>query len=171
MASALPQGRLTFDLRLPASARLGPLELALEQGSAMVAAPAVGGAEATLDKAVAYAKVRQQFGKPIGSFQAIKHLCADMLVRVESARSATWYAAWALASNADDQPLATRTAKAYATDAFFACAADNIQVHGGIGFTWEHDAHLYFKRAHALRALLGHPREHRAVIARALCEG
>ena len=131
----------------------------------LVAAEAVGAAEACLDLSVEYAKTRHQFDKPIGSFQAIQHKCADMMVAVESARSATWYAAWALDSQAEDARLAARTAKALATDTLSICAGESIQIHGGIGFTWEHDAHLYFKRARGSLELLGTPRTHRAAVA------
>jgi alkylation response protein AidB-like acyl-CoA dehydrogenase len=132
---------------------------------ALLAAESVGGAEACLDMAVDYAKVRRQFGKPIGSFQAIQHKCADMLLWVESARSAAWYAAWAMDQAPEELAVAARTAKAYACDAFFRCAGENIQIHGGIGFTWEHDAHRYFKRARASKTLYGEPRMHREAVA------
>src|SRR3979411_360453 len=112
--------------------------------------------------AVEYAKVRVQFGRPIGSFQAIKHKCADMLLEVESAKSAAYYAGWAAAEDNDELPVVASLAKAYCSDAYFHAAAENIQIHGGIGFTWEHDAHLYFKRAKSSEILLGdgtYPRE------------
>ena len=125
----------------------------------------MGAAEAILEMAVDYAKVRQQFGEPIGSFQAIQHKCANMMVAVESARSAAWYAAWAVDSEADDARLAARTAKAMASQALMDCAGENIQIHGGIGFTWEHDAHLYFKRAQSTLGLLGSPQVHREAVA------
>jgi alkylation response protein AidB-like acyl-CoA dehydrogenase len=131
----------------------------------LVAAEAVGAAEACLDLAVEYAKTRHQFDQPIGTFQAIQHKCADMMVAVESARSATWYAAWALDSEAEEARLAAHTAKALATDTLSLCAGESIQIHGGIGFTWEHEAHLYFKRARASLELLGTPRSHRAAVA------
>jgi alkylation response protein AidB-like acyl-CoA dehydrogenase len=130
--------------------------LALEQ---------VGGARATLDMAVAYAKDREQFGKPIGSFQAIKHICADMLVAVESARAAAYYATWAVAQDHEEASTVVPLAKAHCSDAFFECASDNIQVHGGIGFTWEHDAHLYFKRAKSSQVMFGSPAERRRQLA------
>ncbi len=138
---------------------------------ALLAAESVGGAEATMDLAVDYAKVREQFGTPIGSFQAIQHMCADMLVLVESARSAALYAAWAVDAGRADALLAARTALATATEAAFTCAGQSIQVHGGIGFTWEHTAHLYFKRARANRTLLGEPTTHRAAVAAHLFGG
>lgn len=133
--------------------------LALEQ---------VGGAQATLDMAVQYAKDRQQFGKPIGSFQAVKHMCADMLVSVESARAAAYYAAWTVAESNDESATVVPLAKAYCSDAFVECAGSNIQVHGGIGFTWEHDAHLYFKRAKSSQLMLGAPADHRKQLAERL---
>jgi alkylation response protein AidB-like acyl-CoA dehydrogenase len=118
--------------------------------------------------AVEYAKVRVQFGRAIGSFQAVKHRCADMLLCTESARSASYYAGWAAATGAPDRAEAAALAKAYCSEAFFFCAAENIQIHGGIGFTWEHDAHLYFKRARASEALFGDPAYHRERVARAI---
>ena len=139
--------------------------LVLAACEALLAAECVGAAEATLEQAVEYAKARQQFGKPIGSFQAIQHKCADMMVLVESARSAGMYACWALDSSAPDARAAAHTAKAMACDALMRCAGENIQIHGGIGFTWEHDAHLYFKRARSSLTLLGSPSSHRAAIA------
>jgi alkylation response protein AidB-like acyl-CoA dehydrogenase len=158
------------NLPVPPEAWLGPVDLGAVHGrcEALIAAESTGSAEAALEMAVAYAKVREQFGKPIGSFQAIQHLCADMLVAVESARSATWYAAWAIDDGADDAREACRIAKAAASEAALHCAGQNIQIHGGIGFTWEHDAHLYFKRARSGYGLLGEPAEHRAAVADAL---
>ena len=119
-----------------------------------------------LEMAVDYAKTRYQFGRPIGSFQAIKHKCADMLVAVEAARSAAYNAVWA-ADGADDEfPAAASMAKAYCSDAYRRCAEDNIQLHGGIGFTWEHPAHLYFRRAKSTQLLFGDPAYHREQLAR-----
>jgi alkylation response protein AidB-like acyl-CoA dehydrogenase len=115
--------------------------------------------------AVDYAKQRVQFGRPIGSFQAIKHKCADMLLRVESARSAAYYAGWAAATGDAELPALAALAKAYCSDAYFYCAAENVQIHGGIGFTWEHDAHLYFKRARSSETLLGDAAYHRELVA------
>jgi alkylation response protein AidB-like acyl-CoA dehydrogenase len=113
----------------------------------MIAAEAVGGAARTLDLTVEYASTRHQFGRPIGSFQAVKHMCANMLLQLEAARSAAYYAMWAVETRAPDQALAAAVAKTYASDAFHSCAATCVQVHGGIGFTWEHPAHRYLKRA------------------------
>ena len=138
---------------------------AIRGGVLALAAEQVGGAQRCLDMAVAYAKVRHQFGRAIGSFQAIKHMCADMLLEVESARSAAYHAAWAAADGAADLPLVASLAKAYCSEAYFHVAASNIQVHGGIGFTWEHDAHLYYRRAKSAEVMLGTPASHREVVA------
>ncbi len=125
----------------------------------------VGGAQACLDMAVEYSKVRIQFGRPIGSFQAIKHKCADMLVEVESAKSAAYYAMWALANDPVEAQISSPLAKAFCGDAYYFAAAENIQIHGGIGFTWEHDAHLYFKRAKSSQMLFGSSSEFRSILA------
>jgi alkylation response protein AidB-like acyl-CoA dehydrogenase len=125
----------------------------------------VGAAQKCLDMSVEYAKDRKQFNRPIGSFQSIKHKCADMLVQLEAAKSAAYYAAWAVSEDSDDAEEAVSIAKAYCTDAFYHCAAENIQIHGGIGFTWEHDAHLYFKRAKSSQLMFGSPRAHRERLA------
>ena len=117
------------------------------------------------DMAVDYAKTRIQFGRPIGSFQAIKHKCADMLLEVESAKSAAYYAGWAAAEDSEELPVVASLAKSYCSEAYFHAAAENIQIHGGIGFTWEHDAHLYFKRAKSSELLLGDPSYHRELLA------
>ncbi len=154
-----------IDAELPSDARLPASPIPFEHGWVLLAAEAVGAAEACLDETVAYAKVRTQFGRPIGSFQAIQHTAADMLLLVESARSAAWYAAWAIDNNAADRVTAARTARAYVGDALFRCAADTIQCHGGIGFTWEHMAHRYFKRARCDRNLLGTPAQQREALA------
>jgi alkylation response protein AidB-like acyl-CoA dehydrogenase len=140
-------------------------ECTLDLARIALAAEQVGAAEMCLDMSVEYAKVRKQFGRPIGSFQAIKHKCADMLMMVESARSAAFYAS-ALASQGDANiDEAASSAKAFCSDTFFHCASENIQIHGGIGFTWEHPAHLYFKRAKATEALFGDPAFHRERVA------
>ena len=125
-----------------------------------------GGAQAVLEMTVEYLNVRQQFGRPIGSFQAIKHRCADLLVEVEWARSAAAYASTAVAAGSDDASVAASIAKVYCSQAFYHVAAESIQMHGGIGFTWEHPAHLYFKRAKSSEALFGWPAEHRDRIAK-----
>jgi alkylation response protein AidB-like acyl-CoA dehydrogenase len=131
-----------------------------------LAAEQVGAAEMCLEMSVDYAKVRKQFGRPIGSFQAIKHKCADMLMMIESARSAAFYASALAAQGDSDLEEAASSAKAFCSDTFFHCAAENIQIHGGIGFTWEHPAHMYFKRAKATEVLFGDPSSHRERVAR-----
>lgn len=130
-----------------------------------VAAEALGGAQACLDRTVAYAKERVQFGRQIGSFQAYKHRLADMMIEIEQARSAVYWAACAADEASDEAEIAMHAAKAFATDTYFRCAGDMIQLHGGIGFTWEHDAHLFFKRARATQTALGHNNWHRSKIA------
>jgi alkylation response protein AidB-like acyl-CoA dehydrogenase len=130
-----------------------------------LAAEQVGGAQRVLEMAVDYAKVRVQFGRPIGSFQAIKHKCADMLLEVESAKSAAYYAGWAAAEDNDELPVVASLAKSYCSEAYFHATAENIQIHGGIGFTWEHPAHLYFKRAKSSELLFGDPTYHRELLA------
>ena len=163
------------DVTVPADALLGDegeawslCERALDLARIALAAEQVGGAEMCLDMSVEYAKVREQFGRPIGSFQAIKHKCADMLTMVESARSAAFYASALAAEGAPDLAEAASSAKAFCSDVYFQCAAENIQIHGGIGFTWEHPAHLYFKRAKATETLLGDPSFHRERVARGM---
>ena len=130
-----------------------------------LAAEQVGGAQKVLEMAVEYAKVRVQFGRPIGSFQAIKHKCADMLLEVESAKSAAYYGMWCASEMNDELPSVASLAKAYCSEAYFHAAAENIQIHGGIGFTWEHPAHLYFKRAKSSELLFGDPTYHRELLA------
>jgi alkylation response protein AidB-like acyl-CoA dehydrogenase len=134
------------------------LSLALDLALVALTAEQVGGAQRCLDMAVDYAKIRMQFGRPIGSFQAIKHKCAEMLLEVESAKSAAYHAAGAAP---DELPVAAAIAKAYCSEAYFRVAAETIQVHGGIGFTWEHDAHLYFRRAKSSQLFLGDEHYHR----------
>jgi alkylation response protein AidB-like acyl-CoA dehydrogenase len=132
----------------------GAMARALDAGVVAMASEQVGGARACLDASVEYAKTRYQFGRPIGSFQAVKHMCADMLVALEHARSVAWHAA-ATFNDPDESRISVPLAKSVCSDGFLKIAGDNIQVHGGIGFTWEHDAHLYFKRAKADSLLLG----------------
>jgi len=141
------------------------LSRTLDLAAVALAAEQVGGAQRCLDMAVEYAKTRIQFGRPIGSFQAIKHKCADMLLEVESAKSAAYYAGWAAAEDSDELPVVASLAKSYCSEAYFHAAAENIQIHGGIGFTWEHDAHLYFKRAKSSELMLGDPSYHRELLA------
>ncbi|MDP9075053.1 MAG: acyl-CoA/acyl-ACP dehydrogenase [Actinomycetota bacterium] len=141
------------------------LAKALDLAAVALAAEQVGGAQRVLEMSVDYAKVRVQFGRPIGSFQAIKHKCADMLQAVESAKSAAYYAGWASADDPDEFAVTACLAKAYCSEAYFKAAADNIQIHGGIGFTWEHPAHLYFRRAKSSEVMLGDPAYHRELLA------
>jgi alkylation response protein AidB-like acyl-CoA dehydrogenase len=167
------QARLVFDetpaMLVGTQGQAAPgLERTLDLAAVALAAEQVGGAQRCLDAAVAYAKDRVQFGRPIGSFQAIKHRCADMLVAVESARSAAYHAGWAAADDDDDLPVAASIAKAYCSEAFVLAATESIQIHGGTGFTWEHHAHLYFKRAQSSALLFGDPAYHRERLARRL---
>jgi alkylation response protein AidB-like acyl-CoA dehydrogenase len=141
------------------------LEKVLDLAVVALAAEQVGGAQFVLEMAVQYAKDRVQFGRPIGSFQAIKHKCADMLLEVESAKSAAYYAGWCASELNDELPSVASLAKAYCSEAYFHAAAENIQIHGGIGFTWEHPAHLYFKRAKSSELLFGDPTYHRELLA------
>ena len=128
----------------------------------------VGAAKYVIREAVRYAKERHQFGKPIADFGVIKHKLADMYVAIELARSNAYYGAWALSKNAPQLPLAAATARVAANEAFFQAAKENIQVHGGMGFTWELDAHLYLKRALALDTTFGSVESAVAVMADAL---
>jgi alkylation response protein AidB-like acyl-CoA dehydrogenase len=137
----------------------------LDTAAILQAAEQAGGACRAVEMAVGYAGMRVQFGRPIGSFQAIKHMCADMLTEAEAARSAAYYGLWALAADSEDVPLAASLAKVYCSSAFCRVAGDALQVHGGIGFTWEHPAHLYFKRAKASEAMFGTPGYHRDLLA------
>ena len=141
------------------------LSTVLDLAAVGLAAEQVGGAQKVLEMAVEYAKVRVQFGRPIGSFQAIKHKCADMLLEVESAKSAAYYGLWCAAEQNDELPSVASLAKAYCSEAYFHATAENIQIHGGIGFTWEHPAHLYFKRAKSSELLFGDPTYHRELLA------
>jgi len=144
------------------------LKRALEWSTAALCAEMVGGVQKVLETSTEYAKTRHQFGKPIGIYQAVSHKLADMLVLSESGRSATYYAAWAVDADAPDRSLASSMAKAYVSDAYRKVAGDGIQVHGGIGFTWEHDMHLYFKRAKSSEVTLGDATYHRELVAQAL---
>jgi len=167
------QAEIAFDgVRVPASAILGAegtgwasLQQTLDRAVIALAFEQVGGATKCMEMSVQYAKDRVQFGRAIGSFQAIKHKCADMLVEVESAKSAAYYAGWTVTGGDDEVQVVAPLAKSYCSEAFFHCAAETIQIHGGIGFTWEHDAHLYFKRAKTDELLFGSPAHHRAVLA------
>jgi alkylation response protein AidB-like acyl-CoA dehydrogenase len=148
-----------------AGAGWAALSKTLDQAAVCLSNEMVGGAQFVLDMSVEYAKVRVQFGRPIGSFQAIKHKCADMLLEVESAKSAAYYSAWAAAEDNEELPVVASLSKAYCSDAYFHSTAENIQIHGGIGFTWEHPAHLYFKRAKSSEILLGDATYHRELLA------
>ncbi|HEX2795324.1 MAG TPA: acyl-CoA dehydrogenase [Croceicoccus sp.] len=141
-------------------------DAALAAGWLCLSAEALGAAQAALDKTVAYAKERVQFGRPIGSFQAYKHRLADMMVEIEQARSAVYWAACAIDEGDPQAPLAIHSAKAFCADTARMVAGNMIQLHGGIGFTWEHDAHLYFKRARAISTLLGDGDWHREQVAK-----
>jgi alkylation response protein AidB-like acyl-CoA dehydrogenase len=143
------------------------LDKVLTLGTIALAAEQVGGAQRCLELSTEYAKTRLQFGRAIGSYQAIKHRCADMLVAVEFAKSAAYHAAFR-AADRDDPELGTAAsmAKSYCSEAYFQAAADTIQIHGGMGFTWEHPAHLYFKRAKSSSLLFGDPLHHREKLAK-----
>ena len=162
-----PQVRVEFASAMarPLTDDAAVIERVMATAAIMLAAEQVGGAQRCLDMAVKYAKFRVQFGRPIGSFQAIKHKCADMLLNVESARSAAYYAASVLDDGTEDPLIAAALAKAHCSVAYTRVAAENIQIHGGIGFTWEHPAHLYFKRAKTSEILLGDPATHRERLA------
>ncbi len=167
------QARLSFEsVRVPEGSLLGEdgageamLERVLRLAVVSLANEQVGGAARCLEMAVEFAKVRKQFGRSIGSFQAIKHRCADMLMRVESAKSAAYHAGRAADEDPEELLVAAPLAKSYCSDAYLWVAGENIQVHGGIGFTWEHDAHLYFKRAKSSQLLFGDSAHHRARLA------
>ena len=160
------------DVVVPAERALGTpgagwtrLERIVDRGKVGLCAEMCGGAQRVLEMSVEYAKIREQFGRPIGSFQAIQHKCANMLVESESAKSATYYAAWAVANDVPEAPLAAAMAKAYCSDAYRHIAGEGIQIHGGIGFTWEHDMHIYFKRAKSSEVTFGDATWNREVVA------
>src|SRR5438128_10463157 len=144
---------------------------AIEVATVALCAEMVGGMQWVLDTTVEYAKTRQQFGRAIGSFQAVQHQCADMLLMTESARSATYYAAWALTEGDPSASVAVSIAKAYCSDAYREVGNRGIQVHGGIGFTWEHDLQLYYKRSKASEVMFGDAAFHRERIARFIVDG
>jgi alkylation response protein AidB-like acyl-CoA dehydrogenase len=141
------------------------LDRVLDVAAIALAAEQLGGAQRALDITVDYTKTRHQFGRPIGSFQALKHRMADLLMEVESLRSAVSYAASAVAEGSDEVPALASLLKAYASETYFHVAAEMIQMHGGIGFTWEHDAHLFFKRAKSTELFLGDGAYHRERLA------
>ncbi|MGH7986407.1 MAG: acyl-CoA dehydrogenase family protein [Candidatus Binataceae bacterium] len=140
----------------------------IDRGKVMLAAEMMGGAQRVLELTTEYAKVRVQFGRPIGSFQAVQHKCANMLIDVEGAKSAVYYASWAVSSQTAEAALAAALAKAAASDAFRRVAGDGIQVHGGIGFTWDHDMHLYFKRAKSSEFTFGDANWNRELVAQGI---
>lgn len=139
----------------------GELDSVIDAATALLAAESVGGMQKVLDMTVDYAKVRTQFGRTVGSFQVVKHRLADALLMTESSRSAAYYAVWSNDAQAPDSSFATSVAKAYISDAYEWVAGQGIQLHGGIGYTWEHDAHLWFKRAAMNGQLLGSAEHHR----------
>ena len=161
------QARITL-AATPARPLEGTLAMAMDLSIVALAAEQVGGAGRALEMALDHARRRVQFGRPIGSFQAVKHLCADMLLDLESARSAAFYAALAAARGDRELPAAAAVAKSCCSEAYVRVAADSLHVHGGLGFTWDHDAHLYFKRARSSQLLFGDPRHHREALARHL---
>ena len=137
------------------------LQRALDKATVALCAEMVGGAEKAMELCVEYGKTRVQFGRQIGGFQAVKHKIADMKVLVENAKSVVYYAAWALDSGAPEASRAASMAKAYCSEMYPRVAADGVQVHGGIGFTWDHNMHLYLKRAKSSEVLLGNATWHR----------
>jgi alkylation response protein AidB-like acyl-CoA dehydrogenase len=164
-----PTSTVTFqDVVVPADVVIGEIDHGwrvigpvLERAAVAAAAEMLGASRRCMDMSVEYAKVRQQFGQPIGTFQAIKHACSEMLLEVENSHGATYYAAWAQDAASPDAPLAASAAKAYVGDASRKVCGSSIQVHGGIGFTWEYDLHLYFKRAKHFEPLYGDADFHR----------
>jgi alkylation response protein AidB-like acyl-CoA dehydrogenase len=165
---------VTLDnVALPASALLGeihqgwaPLQQVIDRAAVALSAEICGAAQRVLDMTVEYAKFREAFGKPIGSYQGVKHKCADMLVDIENAKSLTYYAAWTIDEGEADAPLAVSMAKAASSDAGRKVCAAGIQLHGGIGMTWEHDLQLYLKRAKADEVMFGDATWHRERVAR-----
>jgi alkylation response protein AidB-like acyl-CoA dehydrogenase len=160
------------NVALPAAALLGekhagwtPLSRVVARATVALAAEMCGGAQQVLDMSVAYAKIRIAFGKPIGSYQGVKHQAADMLVAIENAKSLTYYAAWAVDQSLEEAPIAVSMAKAAASDMARKVAGTGIQLHGGIGMTWEHDLQLYFKRAKASEVAFGDATWHRERVA------
>ncbi|MDO7836417.1 acyl-CoA dehydrogenase family protein [Sphingobium sp. HBC34] len=155
-----PQAEILFDgvaveLLGAAGEGLGLIDAVRDRAAILVAFEQIGGAQAALDMARDYALGRYAFGRPIGGFQAIKHMLADMYVSLELARSNSYYGAWALATNAPQLPLAAATARVSAIEAYKLCSSNNIQTHGGMGFTWEFDCHLHYRRARYLASVLG----------------
>ena len=167
MAAITETGVPFVKYRLTASARSHEWRWGADHSrSSSLCAEMVGGAQKVLDMCVEFSKSRVQFGRPVGSFQAIQHKCADMLLLTESARSAVYAAACAASENKSDVGLLASIAKAYTSDAYTRVAGEGIQIHGGMGFTWEHDAHLYFKRAKSDEVTFGDASYHRERVAR-----
>ena len=170
--------KLSFDcavtpdmvLGAPGSAKAA-IDRTLTIGAGLLAAEQTGGMQYSLDATVDYAKQRVQFGRLIGSFQAYKHMLADMMLLIEASRSAAYYAAAAIDENGEELAQACHIARAYVSDAYRSVTGDAIQLHGGIGFTWEHHAHLYFKRARATASWIGTPDQHREALAALLIDG
>jgi len=161
-----PVGTVTFE-NAPAEQLDAPyLFPGLQFATAALCAEMIGTAQRILDMTVDYSKQREQFGRPIGSFQAIKHKCAEMATELEAARSAAFYSCWAVATGAEDGALSTHIAKSYCSDQLAHLAGEGVQAHGGIAFTWEHDMHLYLKRVKTQQVLLGDGAFHRERIAR-----
>jgi alkylation response protein AidB-like acyl-CoA dehydrogenase len=150
----------------PAGGAIALLESTLRRAAVCASAEMLGAARRSLDMAVGYAKVREQFGQLIGTFQAIRHKCAEMLMEVENSHSAVYYAAWSLEAGAEDAAVAASICKSYVSDSARKVCGEAIQVHGGIGFTWEYDLHLYFKRAKSLEVQFGDAEYHRELIAK-----
>jgi len=149
----------------------GALKAAMDAATVALCAEMVGGMQWILDASVEYAKTRQQFGKPIGAFQAVQHQCADMVLMIESARSAAYYAAWTLTEKDAAASATVSIAKAYCSDAFREVANRGVQIHGGIGFTWEHDLQFYYKRSKASETMFGDATFHREKLARIIIDG
>ncbi|MBQ76023.1 MAG: acyl-CoA dehydrogenase [Gammaproteobacteria bacterium] len=152
-------------------AGLDALNKTLDQAAIALSNEMIGGTQYLMDSTVEYSKVRMQFGRVIGSFQAIKHKCADMLIQLELAKSAAYHAAAALDEGDENVPVLASMAKSAASDAYIQVAADSIQVHGGIGFTWDQDTHLWFKRAKSSEVFLGDPAYHRELMMQRWGEG
>jgi len=175
---SIDETRKLYEVRLenvtvPNSALLGelhggwpPLARVIDKAAVALSAEMCGAAQRVLDMTVEYAKLRVAFGRPIGSYQGVKHKCADMLVEIENAKSLTYYAAWAVDERDPEAEMAVSMAKAAASDAGRKVCAAGIQLHGGIGMTWEHDLHLYLKRAKADEVAFGDATWHRERIAR-----
>ena len=155
----------TEDVMADSAKARAALEYALDVGTLALSAEMVGGMQLLLEASVEYAKTRKQFGKPIGQFQAVQHHCANMLLMTESARSAVYYAAWLMGNDPEQAPMAVSMAKAYASYGYRDVGNLAVQVHGGIGFTWDENIHFYYKRAKASELMFGDATYHRERIA------